>query len=140
MPGVKDWIAKASGDLKVAKMASLDADVFDIAAYLIHQSAEKSLKSYLVFCGQTILKTHNLILLLEACAKKDQSFRSLFEDILILNPYGVYSRYPDDRFSMTKEEVDEAITKAIKILNFVKKKISEPKNPTQKLFEKIDNQ
>jgi len=136
MPGLKDWLAKASGDLKAAKILSCDTDLLDIAAYLTQQCAEKALKAYLVFCHQVIPKTHNLKFLVEQCSKRDSAFQQLLNDALTLDPYGSYSRYPDDRFSINQEEIKEAIDKATKILSFVNKKINEPKNPTQKLFEK----
>jgi hypothetical protein len=53
-----------------------------------------------------------------------------------LAPYATYTRYPDDRFDIDREEVVKAIKSAEKILKFVKAKI-EPtkKTPQLDLFE-----
>ena len=50
------------------------------------------------------------------------------DDAEILNPYATYTRYPDDRFSIERSEAEDAILKATRIFNFVKKKISNEPN------------
>ena len=66
MPGVKNWIAKASGDLKSSKkLIKDDDDTLDSAAYFTQQSAEKALKAYLIFKNQPIPRTHDLEKLLK---------------------------------------------------------------------------
>ncbi len=135
MPGLKEWMKKASGDLKAANLLLHDDDVLDIAVYHTQQCAEKALKTFLVFCKNSLPKTHDLQRLLELCSQKDQTFSGLLDDVLILNPYGVYSRYPDDRFVINKEDVEDAIARAAKILRFVEKKITPSSNLTIGLFE-----
>ncbi|MBX9831307.1 HEPN domain-containing protein [Candidatus Babeliales bacterium] len=136
MPGIKDWLKKASSDLKSAKMLSKDDDVLDVAVFHTHQCAEKALKTYLVFCQSPILKTHDLPKLLEVCVQKDPSFKELLNEVLSLNSYGTYSRYPDDRFSIDQEEAARAVKYASRIFDFVEKKIKPPDNKTLSLFEK----
>ncbi|QQR49262.1 HEPN domain-containing protein [bacterium] len=136
MPGIKDWLRKASNDLIVAKMSSSNEEVGDVTVYLAHQCAEKALKTYLVFCKKPVLKSHDLEKILEECAQADSSFKTLENEALFLNPYGVYSRYPDDRFFVDQEDIKQAISMANKILNFVEKKVTAlPKNNLP-LFEK----
>ncbi len=132
MPGVRDWLKKASSDLKAAKLLLQDDDVLDVAVYLSHQCAEKALKTYLVFCQSGLLKTHDLQKLIGVCAKQDSLFLKLSIEAIILNPYGMYSRYPDDRFSIDKEDATEAVKCAEKVLKFVKTKI-EPTDKTPQL-------
>lgn len=62
------------------------------------------------------------------CIKYDSTFDRLREDAELLAPYATYTRYPDDRFNIDREEVVKAIACAEKILKFVKTKIE----PTQK--------
>ncbi len=137
MPGLSDWINKAAGDLKAArKLIKDDDDTLDSAAYFTQQSAEKALKTYLVFKRQPIPRTHDLEKLLVICIKHDSTFDRLREDTEILSPYAIYTRYPDDRFDIDREEVVEAIQCAEKIFKFVKAKIELPKNSQQlELFE-----
>lgn len=137
MPGAKDWIAKASGDLKSSrKLIKDDDETLDSAAYFTQQSAEKAFKAYLVFKQQPVPRTHDLEKLLMGCIKHDSTFDRLREDAELLSPYATYTRYPDDRFNIDREEAVGAIKCAEKILKFVKAKI-EPaeKTPQLGLFE-----
>jgi HEPN domain-containing protein len=75
MPGVNDWVAKASGDLKASKkLIKDDDDTLDCAAYFTQQSAEKAFKAYLIFKQQPIPRTHDLEKLLKDCIKYDGTF------------------------------------------------------------------
>ncbi len=136
MPGVNDWIAKAISDLKSSKKLIKDDDeTLDSAAYFTQQSAEKALKGYLVFKGQPIPKTHDLEKLVTDCIKYDATFSQLFDNAEALSPYATYTRYPDDRFSIDREEVLGAIKHAEKILRFVKDNLDATKiSPQLKLF------
>ncbi len=137
MPGVKDWIAKATGDLRAAKKLIKDDDyTLDMAAYSTQQSAEKSLKAYLIFKKQAIPRTHDVEKLLMDCIKHDNTFDILRKDAELLSPYATYTRYPDDRFNVDREEVVGAINCAEKILKFVNARVaSTEKNPQLGLFE-----
>jgi HEPN domain-containing protein len=138
MHGPEAWLAKAVSDLISAKKLSRDDDdTLDTAVYHTQQCAEKSLKAYLCLKNQVIPKTHDLEKLLELCYSHDISFKNLLNDAVDLLPYATYSRYPDDRFYIAREEVMEAIKKATSIYNFIKNKIEtppfkftgEPRNP-----------
>ena len=121
------WLAKALSDLRSAKKLSKDDDeTLDTAAYHTQQCAEKTLKAFLAFKNQNIPYTHDLERLLLLCVKQDKSFEVLLNDALDLLPYATYSRYPDDRFSISKQEVLESIEKASTIFNFAKNKIETP--------------
>ena len=124
MPDVKRWFAKASSDLRGAKkLIKDDDDNLDMATYATQQSAEKALKAYLLFKKQVILKTHDLNKLLRECIKHDTTFNQLRAEAELLTPYATYSRYPDDRFNIDRQEVIEAILHAERILKFVKTKV-----------------
>ena len=123
MPGVNDWLKKASSDLKSAIKLVDDDDTVDTAIYLTHQCTEKALKAFLVFVKQPIPRTHNLTYLLMCCAEFDQDFALFQNECKILNPYGHDSRYPDDYFSVDQQDLTEAIVMAKKILNFITQKL-----------------
>ncbi len=129
------WLAKSLGDLKSAiKLSKDDNETLDTASYHTQQCAEKALKAYLVYKKQNIPKTHDLERLLLLCSQHDSSFKKLLSDALDLLPYAIYSRYPDDRFYIDREEVLDAIKKATFILNFVRNKISEIQEPNQVIY------
>lgn len=123
MPGLKDWLKKASGDLKASKKLSGDNETLDPAIYLTHQSAEKSLKTFFVGIGTAIPKTHDLGLLLDGCTKFNREFMVLQKECQNLDPYGFNSRYPNDSFRINQEDLDNAIEMANKIFDFVKNKV-----------------
>jgi HEPN domain-containing protein len=124
MPGYNDWLEKAASDLRSAQKLTKDGDdTLDTAVYHTQQCAEKALKAYLVFKNQPIPRTHDLQKILELCAQLDFSFKILLNDALDLLPFATYSRYPDDRFFIEREEAIEAIEKARIIFDFVKSKV-----------------
>jgi HEPN domain-containing protein len=123
MPGIKDWLRKSSADLKLATKSISDDETLDPAVYLTHQSAEKSLKTFFVFLGKTIPKTHDLGMLLDDCTKFDVEFVLLQKACKYLDPYGFNSRYPNDSFHVNQRDLIEAIDMANKVSNFVKNKV-----------------
>jgi len=81
-------------------------------------------------------KTHDLEKLLKDCMKYDSRFDQLREDVRMLSPFATYARYPDDRFNIDREEVDEAIKRAERILRFVKSKVETiGQTPQLNIFE-----
>jgi len=135
MPGHKDWLDKASGDLKSSKkLIRDDDDTLDTAAYHAHQCAEKALKAYFVFLNKQVPKSHDLEFLLKSCIEFDLEFVSLKQEIIDLNPYVTESRYPDDQFVIDREEVEAAIKKATKVLNCVKKKLEATSDQNLRIY------
>jgi HEPN domain-containing protein len=127
-------LQKALGDLKMAKKGMRDDDdTLDCVAYHAHQCVEKSLKAYFVFSGKVIERTHDLEFLLKLCCEEDFDFIALKNEVKKLNPFATQSRYPDDRFSIDRQEAEDAIKMAKKAFDFVLKKIEKP-DPNLKLF------
>jgi len=123
MPGLKDWLRKASADLKLAKKAIGDDETLDPAVYLTHQCAEKSLKAYLIFIRKPISKTHSLGILLDICTSFDVEFMLLKNGCKLLDPYGTNSRYPHDFFSVNQADLIKALNIASKIFDFIEDKV-----------------
>jgi len=128
------WILKAENDLKIAEIAvRRDDPVTDVAIYHTQQCAEKALKGFLAYHRSEIQKTYNLAKLVVQCAAFDPAFISLRSDADFLTPKGTEFRYPDDfdeiddvsQLFPAVEEVETAIAKAKRILDFVKLKISD---------------
>jgi HEPN domain-containing protein len=128
----KAWILKAQSDLKSAEvMVRRDDPITDTAIYHTQQCAEKALKGFLAYRQSEIQKIHHLVKLVELCATLDSDFDSLLDDADELTPMGTEFRYPDDfdviddisQLFPTVEEVEEAIAKAKRILDFVLSKL-----------------
>lgn len=130
------WLIKARSDLQSARKLSRDDDeTFDTAVYHTQQCAEKALKAFLVFKKHAPLRTHDLAKLIEVCDQYDGSFKQLIDYASDLQPYAVYSRYPDDIFSVNQELTLKAIKKAEAILHFVERAITTMPTPNTTIFE-----
>jgi HEPN domain-containing protein len=123
MPGVKDWVRKASNDLHASQKLADEEKTFDCSVFHTHQRAEKAFKAFIVSTQKSIPKTHDLGFLLSHCAEVDSEFMLLQEESKHLNPYANDSRYPNDYFYVNQQIVSQAVDMAEKILIFVSRKI-----------------
>jgi len=89
------WLSIAKDDLAAAKFL-LKGEFFPLVAYQSQQAAEKSLKAFLAFKDRPIIKTHNLLKLLELCIAMDREFKKLFDAADYINPFSTKFRYPDE--------------------------------------------
>lgn len=134
MLGHSDWLRKAQSDLKMAKKGLKDDDdTLDCVVYHAHQCAEKALKGYYVFKEKAVDRTHDLEYLLKICCEMDADFACLKDPVKKLNPFAILSRYPDDRFFVTRQDAEDAIKLAKKVFDFVQMKIESP-DQNMKLF------
>ncbi len=134
MQGHDAWLKIAQEDLQAAK-ALLKIELFSTVTYHTQQSAEKALKAYLVWKKQPIIKTHDLIQLIELCMKFDRGFEKIFMAANTLNPYSTKFRYPSEQDIPDVDDAKAAIKLAKTILMFVTKKISLPQATQFDLFE-----
>lgn len=95
MQNHKAWLKIAREDLMAAK-GLLDLELFSTTAYHCQQAAEKSLKAYLVFKKHHVVKSHDLIQLIEFCMKFDRDFEKLLDAAGVLNPFSTRFRYPSE--------------------------------------------
>lgn len=121
---VKKWIKIAERDLLTAKQG-LDAEevVTDIVCFHCQQAAEKYLKAFLVKEQIEFSKTHNIMSLINLCATLDSSFKENLSEADYLTDFAVEIRYPDDWYEPSIEETKKAHEIALKVKNFVIKKL-----------------
>ena len=105
------WIRKAENDLLAVDNNLAAAQIpFDVVCYHCQQTAEKYLKGLLVFLGAQPSRTHDLLALLQeartflTAAPTDSVERAC----VVLNPYAIEVRYPDDQSNPTAEDSAEA--------------------------------
>ncbi len=127
------WLKIVEDDLKVAK-ALLVTEVFGTVAYHCQQAAEKSLKAYLVFKNYKVIKTHDLIMLVDLCCKLDRDFEKLYDDAEQINPFATKFRYPTEFDIPDCEDAKKIIDRTERIVNFVLEKIAEPETDQQDIF------
>lgn len=126
---INAWLQKAEHDIISAqRLLEIEPMILDSACFHCQQAIEKSLKAFLCYKGEDIVKTHDIDFLLEECSR----FDSIFDRIEPLNitDYAVSARYPD--FSLLPD-VDEArgfYQLAIQVNSWSKKELFLPDYPT----------
>ncbi len=135
MPRHEYWLRISKENLKAAKTL-VKVELFSSVLFHCQQSAKKALKAYLAFNGSKIIKTHDLVLLLEVCMECDYKFIKIVELIENLNPFSTKFRYPSEYNIPEEEDALNAIKKTEKVLRFVIKKIEEPDDGQKNIFKK----
>jgi len=119
-----EWQKKADDDLAVAEQlftASMNTLTFcDAICFHAQQAIEKILKAYLVKNNSSFIKTHSLTYLIDLCIKINPEFDQLQNEVEMLSPYAVETRYPDSRIILTTQDVSEAIEATRKTMILVK--------------------
>lgn len=119
------WLEFAFDDLQAAKiLINGDYPLIRPALVLAQQAAEKALKAYLLYSNKPLIKTHDLLRLVNMCEKIDCDFKQLIEFAAELTPHCSTSRYPDSAFCITdKTTAIMLLNQAEFILNFIRNKI-----------------
>jgi len=113
-------------NLETARLLINEKHFTDRIAIEIHQSIEKSFKAIYAYFGETIPKTHSLMVLFSFVEKHVLPINIDLDDIIVISDYYETDRYPGPRYSIpTREEVekhfDMAETIYDKIMSFINK-------------------
>jgi len=122
---VNEWFRFAQMDFDAAKTLSAHHHPapLEIVCYHCQQSAEKVLKAYAIAKGESLIKTHDLRVIIGQCAKHDEAFNSLAQVCLVLNDYAIITRYPHGEDAVTEHDMKTALKYAEEILEFTKNKL-----------------
>ena len=115
------WLGYAEDDLRLAKNTLKtmgDKCPYHLVAYHAQQSAEKRLKSFLVFHNIDFPYTHDISRLLELCAKKANWTQDI-QDAEELTLYAIIARYPGESEEVTAEDAHRAIAIAEKVRKII---------------------
>jgi HEPN domain-containing protein/predicted nucleotidyltransferase len=124
------WLETAAQDLTHARSA-LEFGFFSHTCFSCQQAAEKALKAYLYARRQSLVRTHDLVKLLNRCVAFDKSFEELGEICVTLNEYYADTRYPDTlKFgtAFTQEESDGAVAYAERAVEFIRLRVEDSLN------------
>lgn len=109
---VAEWLEKAEEDLSAARrlMEPTPSPIPTPAAFHCQQSAEKTLKAFLVSREVPFKKVHNLTYLMDLCEEEGNlDLGSLREDVSRLAPFAVDERYPGARQEPPPDVVEELL-------------------------------
>lgn len=116
------WLLIAQEDLDSAK--HLFAVPLMTGLFHVQQCAEKALKAYLMFKKGTVIKTHDLVRLVNVCMEFDTNFETLRLFAAVLTPYETAGRYPETSFEKpSMEEIKELIGQSEFVFNFVTQRL-----------------
>jgi len=121
---VLEWYEKAEQDIPAADIvAEANPMLYDVAAFHAQQCAEKYLKAFLVFNELFPPKVHALNQLIDLAKGFDSSFEELRE-AESLSKYSVRTRYPADFAVDTQQQINDILTLAKRVKDFVRQKIA----------------
>lgn len=121
------WLAQSNYDLNAAKV-SMKAGFYEWACFQAEQSAEKALKSVIVYNGKSAPKLHKLGVLVGIIKNIDQRFRGIHIDISQLQSYTFITRYPflvpgsfeTPHDYINRDDAEICINKATVIYNLIR--------------------
>lgn len=120
-----EWLSHAESDLNLAKLGKGKDNILpEQICFHAQQSVEKALKSLLLFQKLEFPLTHDLVELADILETSGIALPDLFNEIGILTPYAVETRYPGSWGDITGHDVNEAIALAEQVYDWVKKCIS----------------
>jgi HEPN domain-containing protein len=114
------WLEYAKYDYESARyLQSMRPVPLEVICYLCEQSTEKLLKGFLLANDQEAPKIHDLRELCKRCMVIDESFQELADACIVLTPYGVHVRYPNE-IDVIESDMEQAIKMAGMAMDFVK--------------------
>lgn len=120
----KQWQLIALEDLDSAK--HLFSRSFMTTLFHAQQCTEKSLKAYLVLKRNIVIKTHDLVRLVDLCLEVNREFEVLRPLAAELTPYETAGRYPDSNFTKpTQERMQKLIEQSEYIFDFATERLIE---------------
>jgi len=120
---VEEWTKRAEDDILATEVMLKEGGLPTPACFHAQQAAEKYLKAFLVHKKKWYPKIHSLNALWELCYGIDTDFEEIKKDAVFLNEFYAATRYPGDYPSFSMKEAKEAYDAALRVRDFVVKKI-----------------
>lgn len=115
------WMKKAESDFSAAEI-NFQQELYEVSAFLAHQSTEKALKSLYILKFKRLWKIHDLFEL----GKKVEAPEYTLKFCEKLNPHYLATRYPMDE-DYTEKIAKEALESAKKVIEWAKEKMQRQK-------------
>lgn len=104
-----DWLARAKGDLAIAKAPLPEGAFWEDLCFHAQQAAEKAIKAIFVQHGLTFRSTHDLDELITGLKTFGRSIPAAVEESIVLTSYAWEARYPGVSEPVTRDEYLEAV-------------------------------
>lgn len=123
-PGsAEDWLARARGDLALAKAPLPEGAFYEDLCFHAQQATEKALKAVYQHHGWTFHYTHDLGQLISELRGKGLKVPSKIDESVDLTTYASESRYPGLGEPVTTEEYHEALRLAEAVVSWAQKRL-----------------
>ena len=117
VPGsAQDWLARANGDLSLARTPLPKNGFYEDLCFHCQQAAEKAVKAVYQYKGWTFRYTHDLDDLLTGLKRQGLHCPSEVEEATVLTNYAWEARYPGINEPVTAEEYQEAVHQAEQVV------------------------
>jgi len=125
-PIVNEWIyfARMDYDCALHLARTRRPAPIEIVCYHCQQAVEKILKGYIAAQGGTIVKTHDLKILIEQCKQYSSDFGEYAKLCSNLTTYISSTRYPP-KPDLVEQDMEHALKDAFNVLEFTKAKLEE---------------
>ena len=127
MARYEEWIYRAKSALELAQLKLVNFPCYEDLCFQLQQSAEKALKSLLIYHGIEPAFTHNIEVLIDELEKFMEVPKQIKKTIE-LTTYAVFTRYPGEYDDITKEEYEKSIKIAQECIDWVEGRIKEIKD------------
>lgn len=114
----RKWVEKVDSDIIAAK-DNLNMGHYDLVSFLCQQAVEKILKACLIEKNGKFPKIHDLVRLGKLCEIEE----TLLKECESLTFIYTGARYPDIEEKYTKEESENDIKTAEKVIKWIKEKL-----------------
>ena len=129
-PLTLEWAQKAERDYAAIALHQRTEDPdFDIICFHAQQCIEKYLKAWLQEANIPLLRSHDLLALLDLIVPTIPSWRVWQSDFLVIAPYAVEFRYPGK--SATAENTQHAVHICTEVRQAVRAELKLPQNQTE---------
>jgi HEPN domain-containing protein len=114
----QEWLKRARGNLALAKQRKPKEAFWDDLCFDAQQAAEKSIKAVLVHRKIDFPKTHNIRALLELVDPTGTQISKEIWQAIDLTNYAVETRYPGPAEPVTRNEYQQAVALAQKVVKW----------------------
>ncbi|RKU20244.1 DNA-binding protein [Candidatus Poribacteria bacterium] len=130
-PLIQEWAQKAERDYAAIALHQQAEDPdFDMICFHAQQCIEKYLKAWLQRADIPLLRSHDLLVLLDLIVPTIPSWRAWQPDFLVIAPYAVEFRYPGK--SATAEKAQHATRICSEVRQAMQAELKLPQNQSER--------